>query len=91
MAKTLNTSEIARQRVADSRARFHETLAVARRELTPATVSQRATRRFRNRAQNVAQQHPALSAAIITAFFAYLFRKPLAGLIRRFSREKRHG
>lgn len=88
MADSLTPAEDARHRLAEARARFQDSLSVARRELTPELVTRRASDGFRRRAISIARRSPALATIIAAAILAYLFRKPLAGLFRRLSREK---
>lgn len=88
MADPLTPAEDARRRLAEARARFQDSLSVARRELTPELVTRRASDGFRRRAISIARKRPALTTIIAATLLAYVFRKPLAGLIRRLSREK---
>lgn len=82
--------EEAAQRLADARARFQATLAVAKRELTPKTLASRKARQMRDRAETEMRARPLAAAGTAGALLLFLFRKPIAGLVRRLLREKRH-
>jgi hypothetical protein len=70
----------------EAKARFEGSLDVARRNLTPVKLGQRAT----SKTKRAVEARPVASAAIGTAVLALIFRKPLAGLIRRLRKELRH-
>lgn len=70
----------------DAKARFETSLDVARKNLTPKKLGQRATTKSRR----AVEARPVASAVVGTAVLALLFRKPLAGLIRRLRKEPRH-
>lgn len=69
-----------------AKARFEVSLDIARRNLTPAKIGQRATLKTKR----AVEARPVASAAIGTAVLALIFRKPLAGLIRRLRKDQRH-
>lgn len=69
-----------------AKARFEASLDIARRNLTPAKIGQRATLKTKR----AVEARPVASAAIGTAVLALIFRKPLAGLIRRLRKDQRH-
>lgn len=91
MAKTVMDQETAARQLHEARARFQATLAVAKRDLAPQVVSRRVTRRAAIRAGDAVRAKPAISALVLGAFLAFLFRKPLAGLVRRLLRETPNG
>ena len=70
----------------EARTRFEASLDVARRNLTPSKLGQRATLK----SKRAVEARPVVSAAIGTALLAFIFRKPLAGLIRRLRKDQRH-
>lgn len=69
-----------------ARARFEGSLDVARRNLTPAKIGQRAALK----AKRGVQAQPVVSAAAGVGLLAFIFRKPIAGLVRRLRKETRH-
>lgn len=70
----------------EARTRFEASLDIARSNLTPAKIGQRATLKTKR----AVEARPVASAAIGTAVLALIFRKPLAGLIRRLRKDQRH-
>lgn len=72
-----------------ARQRFEGSLDVARRNLTPGKIGQRAALKARRGAKATIEQRPVATAAIGMAVAAFLFRKPLAGLIRHLRKEPR--
>ena len=81
---TQRDDAFARARAAKTR--FEASLDVVRRNLTPAKLGQRAT----VKTKRAVEARPVVSAAIGTALLAIIFRKPLAGLVRRLRKEPRH-
>ncbi len=73
-----------------AKARFQGTLAVARNSLTPAKLSRRAATKARRGVSRTVQAQPIATAALGIGLIAFLFRKPLAGLVRRLRKEPRH-
>lgn len=69
-----------------ARARFHDSLDVARRNLTPASLGQRATLK----ARRGVQARPVATVAVGIGLLAFIFRKPIAGMVRRLRKDKRH-
>lgn len=78
------------QSVQEARARFEQSLGTARRELTPAKLSRRAASNVTRKANETVRQHPAAVATVAAGAIALIFRKPIAGLVRRLLREKRN-
>lgn len=85
-----NTHDHAAQRLVEARARFQATLGVAKHELAPKTLFTRKARQMRDRAETEVRARPYATAGTATALFLFLFRKPIAGLVRRLLREKRY-
>jgi ElaB/YqjD/DUF883 family membrane-anchored ribosome-binding protein len=83
------TEQVAQQLV-EARQKFLATLDVAKRELTPKTIAKRKVRQVRDRAEREVRARPAAAAGAATALFIILFRKPLAGLVRRLLRKTQH-
>lgn len=76
------------QSVQEARARFEQSLGTARRELTPAKLSRRAATNVTRKANETVRQHPAAVTTIAAGAIALIFRKPIAGLVRRLLRKK---
>jgi ElaB/YqjD/DUF883 family membrane-anchored ribosome-binding protein len=86
----MNNRDEAFQNAQKARLRFTESLGEARRELTPAKLSRRALTNTTRRASAAVREHPGAVAGIAAGAIALIFRKPIAGLVRRLLREKRH-
>ncbi len=69
-----------------ARSRFEASLDVARQNLAPASLARRA----KTKTTRAVGARPMVSAAIVAAVLAFIFRKPLAGIIRRLRKEPRH-
>lgn len=78
------------QTAQQARLRLRESLGTARRELTPAKLSRRAVSGVTRKANDTVRAHPAAVATVAAGAIALIFRKPIAGLVRRLLREKRH-
>ncbi|MFM7027328.1 MAG: hypothetical protein ACKOXK_01450 [Chakrabartia sp.] len=90
MAETLNERDRAAEQLVATRAKFRATLGVARRELAPATLFRRTRDRAKDRATQTFQARPVATGLVGLGLMALLFRKPIAGLVRRLLRETRH-
>ncbi len=74
----------------DAKARFDGSLSLARRNLTPAKLGKRAATKTKRGVTGAVQAQPVATVAIGLGLLAFLFRKPLAGLVRRIRKEPRH-
>ena len=72
-----------------ARNRFEGSLDVARRNLTPAKLGQRAALKARRGAKATIEQRPVVTAAVGALLAALIFRKPIAGLVRHLRKEPR--
>jgi len=77
-------------KVRAAKARFEDSLSLARRNLTPATLGKRAATKTKRGITGAVQTRPVATVAIGLGLLALLFRKPLAGLVRRIRKEPRH-
>lgn len=80
----------ARALAREAKARFIGSLDVARRNLTPAKLGQRASTKAKRGISQTVQAHPAATVAAGIGLFAFIFRKPLAGLFRRLKKDTLH-
>lgn len=83
--------DAAARALADARARFHATLDVARRDLAPSLVAKRTVRKTAKHAKSRIAAEPGKAGLAVALCLAFLFRKPIAGLVRRLFRENPHG
>ena len=90
MTNLPNTPDHAAQKLVEARTRLQATLATAKRELAPKTLASRKARQMRDRAETEVRARPYAALGAATALFLFLVRKPIAGLVRRLLREKRH-
>ena len=74
----------------DAKARFDSSLSLARHNLTPAKLGKRAVTKTKRGVTGAVQAQPVATVAIGLGLLAFLFRKPLAGLVRRIRKEPRH-
>ncbi len=72
-----------------ARERFEGSLDVARRNLAPARLGQRAALKAKRGARRAVAERPLAAAALGLGLAAFLFRKPLAGLVRHLRKEQR--
>ena len=77
-------------KVRAAKARFDGSLSLARHSLTPAKLGKRAATKTKRGLTGAVQAQPVATAAIGLSLLAFLFRKPLAGLVRRIRKEPRH-
>ncbi len=73
-----------------AKARFEDSLSLARHNMTPVKLGKRAAAKTKRGVTGAVQAQPVATAAIGLGFLAFLFRKPLAGLVRRIRKEQRH-
>lgn len=90
MGKAMSQRDDAFAKAREAKVRFAGSLDVARRNLTPAKLGQRAAAKAKRGATRTVQAQPVATAAVGIGIIAFLFRKPLAGLIRRLRKEPRH-
>lgn len=74
----------------DAKARFDGSHSLARHNLTPAKLGKRAATKTKRGVTGAVQAQPVATVAIGLGLLAFLFRKPLAGLVRRIRKEPRH-
>lgn len=86
MGKAMTKRDEAFAKAKEAKARFEASLDVTRRNLVPANLGRRASLKTKR----AVEARPIASAAVGAALLAYIFRKPLAGLIRRLRKEPRH-
>jgi|LauGreDrversion4_2_1035121.scaffolds.fasta_scaffold547664_2 hypothetical protein len=73
-----------------AKARFEDSLSLARHNMTPVKLGKRAAAKTKRGVTGAVQAQPVATAAIGLGLLAFLFRKPLAGLVRRIRKEQRH-
>jgi hypothetical protein len=73
-----------------AKARFEDSLSLARHNITPVKLGKRATAKTKRGVTGAFQAQPVATVAIGLGILAFLFRKPLAGLVRRIRKEPRH-
>ena len=73
-----------------AKARFDNSLSLARHNMTPVKLGKRAAAKTKRGVTGAVQAQPVATAAIGLGLLAFLFRKPLAGLVRRIRKEQRH-
>lgn len=74
----------------DAKARFEDSLSLARLNLTPAKLGKRAATKTKRGVTGAVQAQPVATVAIGLGLLAFLFCKPLAGLVRRIRKDPRH-
>jgi len=74
----------------DAKARFEDSLSLARYNLTPAKLGKRAATKTKRGVTGAVQAQPIATVAIGLGLLALLFRKPLAGLVRRIRKDPHH-
>lgn len=74
----------------EAKSRFEGSLDVARRNLTPVKLGQRAAIKTKRGVTRTVKAQPLAAAGVAIGLFGFLFRKPLAGLIRRLRKETRY-
>ncbi|MFM1983508.1 MAG: hypothetical protein RJB22_2227 [Pseudomonadota bacterium] len=90
MGKAMTSRDDAARQLQEARARFYATLAVAKQELAPANLTRKTSQKLTQNAKDTVRARPGTAAILAGLLLAFLFRKPIAGLIRHLLREKRH-
>ncbi len=73
-----------------AKARFEDSLSLARHNMTPVKLGKRAAAKTKRGVTGAFQAQPVAVVALGLGVLAFLFRKPLAGLVRRIRKEPRH-
>jgi hypothetical protein len=73
-----------------AKARFEDSLSLARHNMTPVKLGKRAAAKTKRGVTGAFQAQPVAVVAIGLGILAFLFCKPLAGLVRRIRKEPRH-
>lgn len=73
-----------------AKARFEDSLSLARYNMTPVKLGKRAAAKTKRGVTGAFQAQPVAVVALGLGVLAFLFRKPLAGLVRRIRKEPRH-
>ncbi len=73
-----------------AKARFEDSLSLARHNITPVKLGKRAAAKTKRGVTGAFQAQPVAVVALGLGVLAFLFRKPLAGLVRRIRKEPRH-
>lgn len=73
-----------------AKARFEDSLSLARHNMTPVKLGKRAAAKTKRGVTGAFQAQPVAVVALGLGVIAFLFRKPLAGLVRRIRKEPRH-
>ena len=90
MMETPPAIEDAAARLQAARARFYATLGQVRTDLAPKAVIARTRKQARDSAEAKIRAHPYAATGAAAALFLLIFRKPIAGLVRRIFRTARH-
>ncbi len=77
-----------------ARGQLRQSIADTKERLSPTSLKQNLLDTVRSRADSVAdaaRERPAATAGLIVATALFLLRKPLFGVIKRLTKEKRNG